>query len=170
MKKEKNTINPYGIQEKFIQARRQALSENRQDDFEIIGEYKGVIFINDAASGTVMNVRASLETIASPVLLITGLAGENPDFTQLAACIREKVKAVIFMGDSQENILRSCTSRELLFVAAGSMEEAMSIAANFSRPGDAVLYSPGGIGQRQSAKSRELGRAFTDIFRKLTKK
>jgi UDP-N-acetylmuramoylalanine--D-glutamate ligase len=76
------------------------------------------------------------------VILLAGGRDKGGDYGPLKGPIREKVKALILIGEAREKMrkqLGNLTRTEV----ADSLERAVSRAYGLGEPGDVVLLSPG---------------------------
>lgn len=117
---------------------------------EVVGERDGMICINDTAATSPAALRAALEALTRPVILIAGGADKNFDFTELAPILLAKAKAIILLkGTGTEKLLPLLEKvarergQEQLFPVMASMEDAVAVAFENAQSGDAILLSPG---------------------------
>jgi UDP-N-acetylmuramoylalanine--D-glutamate ligase len=103
---------------------------------EVVGEWAGVTWINDSKA---TNPHAALAAIRAypSVVLIAGGRAKGLDVTPLA--LEPNLKGIVAIGEAADQILE-CNRAA---VAAGSMEEAVSVADELSTPGDTILLAPG---------------------------
>ncbi len=116
---------------------------------QVLGEIKGVRWINDSISSTPVATAAALEALAgkSIVLLLGGL-DRGLDWSVYSADFRANPpKAVITMPDNGPALANWLRSSGLEFSAGlhevSSLQEAVELARQVSGPGDLVLLSPG---------------------------
>lgn len=113
-----------------------------------VAELDGVTFINDSKATNVGATLAALaglgglEADAAPrIILIAGGEGKGQEFSPLADAVGRYVKALVLIGRDGpllKQVLAGCAeTRE-----AGSMAQAVRIAAEIAEPGDLVLLSP----------------------------
>jgi UDP-N-acetylmuramoylalanine--D-glutamate ligase len=74
-------------------------------------------------------------------VLIAGGRDKGLDFTSLKEVVAEKVKLAVLIGEAQTK-MRRAWSKAVPCVRASTMEEAVRLAAERGRRGDAVLLSP----------------------------
>jgi UDP-N-acetylmuramoylalanine--D-glutamate ligase len=102
----------------------------------------GVDWFNDSKATNVGATEAAINGInTNNLILIAGGQGKGQDFLPLKEPVREKVKAVILLGEDGQHIgefLNEVTN--VHYVA--SMQEAVQLAAELACPGDVVLLSP----------------------------
>ena len=109
---------------------------------ELVREHNGVRYVNDSKATNVNAVWYALESYHSPVVLIAGGRDKGNDYSAIKPLVREKVRAVIALGESADKVLREvgvlAPDQEL----AISMEDAIQKAARIAKRGDVVLLSP----------------------------
>jgi UDP-N-acetylmuramoylalanine--D-glutamate ligase len=76
------------------------------------------------------------------VVVILGGDGKGQNFAPLAAPVRQYARAVVLIGRDAPMIEAALASTGISMLAAGSLPEAVTLAAAHARPGDAVLLSP----------------------------
>jgi UDP-N-acetylmuramoylalanine--D-glutamate ligase len=116
---------------------------------QVLGELKGVRWINDSISSTPVATAAALEALAgrSIVLLLGGL-DRGLDWGVYSADFRANPpKAVITMPDNGPELAHWLRNSGIEFSAGlhevHSLQEAVELARRLSGPGDLVLLSPG---------------------------
>ncbi|MEI9998819.1 MAG: hypothetical protein WDO13_06440 [Verrucomicrobiota bacterium] len=78
----------------------------------------------------------------APVVLLAGGKDKGLDFTGLRALVREKVKAVVLIGQMTEK-LEAAWGTAVLCVRATTLADAVAQAHGLAQAGDVVLFSPG---------------------------
>jgi UDP-N-acetylmuramoylalanine--D-glutamate ligase len=129
---------------------------------ELVRELDGVKYINDSKGTNVGAVLKSIESFCEPLVLIAGGRDKAGDFTALRSVVREKVKALVLIGESAGKI------RDALWdltdtVIAGDLDEAVSIARSKSERGDVVLLSPACASFDMFRDFEDRGRQFKKI-------
>ncbi|MBS4060400.1 MAG: UDP-N-acetylmuramoyl-L-alanine--D-glutamate ligase, partial [Bacteroidetes bacterium] len=108
---------------------------------EFVREINGVRFINDSKGTNVGAVMKSLESFNEPVILIAGGRDKHGDFNQLKPYIKDKVKAIVLIGEAKEKI-----NKALGYLTEAYLEKdlhsAVIRANSLSERGDIVLLSP----------------------------
>ncbi|MGJ7493795.1 UDP-N-acetylmuramoyl-L-alanine--D-glutamate ligase [Variovorax sp. RT4R15] len=99
----------------------------------------------DDSKGT--NVGATVAALSGlgaerRVVLILGGEGKGQDFTPLAAPVSQFARAVVLIGRDAPILEAALAGTGVSLLRAGSMEEAVQVAAQRANPGDAVLLSP----------------------------
>jgi UDP-N-acetylmuramoylalanine--D-glutamate ligase len=125
---------------------------------ELVGEWDGVRWYNDSKA---TNPDAALVGLLAfpedPVVLIAGGYGAGFELDEWLAAVRERTKGVVLIGASADQLAARLTGHPVL--RAGSMEEAVELAAELASPGSLVLLSPG-------YKSFDMFRSYEDRGRR----
>lgn len=108
---------------------------------EFVRELDGVAYFDDSKATTAHATTAALKSIDKPVVLIAGGDAKGADFTGLRPLIGQKVKAMVLLGMSKEQ-LAGTFSDIVPCHQVDSIEEAVRKARELSEPGDIVLLSP----------------------------
>lgn len=106
-----------------------------------INEINGICFYDDSKGTNVGATVAALTGLRGPVVLIAGGDGKGQDFTPLAAAARGKARAIVLIGRDARRIAAAVGAGVPLLHAA-DMAEAVALAFEAAKPGDAVLLSP----------------------------
>jgi UDP-N-acetylmuramoylalanine--D-glutamate ligase len=108
---------------------------------EWVASLGGVEFYDDSKGTNVGAVASSLRYFDKPVVLIAGGRDKDSDFTPLAPLIRERVKALVLLGEARERLARAWNGAAPAYLAA-DLAEAVTAAKDLARPGEVVLLSP----------------------------
>lgn len=108
---------------------------------EFVAKSGGVTYLNDSKATNVDAVQHALESLPGGVLLIAGGRDKGLDFSTLKEVIRGKVKLVVLIGEAQDKMVAAWEDAAPC-VRAGSLPEAVRLAASRARCGDTVLLSP----------------------------
>lgn len=109
---------------------------------ETVRELEGVRYVNDSKATNVNAVWYALESMRERIILIAGGRDKGNDYEPLKALVREKVKAVIAIGESAATVetqIGPCAEQSF---RARSMAEAVQVARLMAKPGEVVLLSP----------------------------
>jgi UDP-N-acetylmuramoylalanine--D-glutamate ligase len=107
---------------------------------ELIGDAGGVRFYDDSKATTPASVVTAVSGFDS-VVLIAGGRNKGLDLGVLAS-VSDRVRAVIAVGEAAGEVRAAFDGRRPV-LTAGSMDEAVKLAVDAAREGDAVLLSPG---------------------------
>jgi UDP-N-acetylmuramoylalanine--D-glutamate ligase len=108
---------------------------------KLINKINNIEFYDDSKGTNVGATVAALTGFAAPVVLIAGGDGKGQDFSPLAAAARGCARAVVLIGRDAPGIAQAIGDAAPL-LHARDMDEAVQIACDAARPGDAVLLSP----------------------------
>jgi len=108
---------------------------------EFVRELNGVKFINDSKATNVNSVWYALESFGESIILIAGGRDKGNDYARLYDFVRQKVKAMVLIGEAAEKMNYEFHDKTNTF-RASSMEEAVQRASNLAEAGDVVLLSP----------------------------
>ena len=108
---------------------------------EVVRHLDGVAYVNDSKSTTPDSVRNALESFpqAGKVVLILGGRGKGCSFEGLAALVTERVKCLILIGESAEQIGRDLAGTGVPAQTAATLQEAVAEARRVAAAGDVVL-------------------------------
>ncbi len=108
---------------------------------EFVGEIGGVRFINDSKATNIDSLAVALRSFPGRVVLIAGGLGKEQDFGSVAPLVADRVSLVILIG-TDAPVLEAAWGEDVGTRTAGSLEEAVDLAARHAVPGSAVLLSP----------------------------
>jgi UDP-N-acetylmuramoylalanine--D-glutamate ligase len=126
---------------------------------EFVREAGGVRWYDDS-KGT--NVGATARTLAGmpgQVVLILGGKDKGGSYAPLAPLVRERVRALVLLGEAREKIAAELTGTAPIEMVA-EMGAAVRRAAELAKPGDAVLLSPACASFDQYTSYAERGKHF----------
>jgi UDP-N-acetylmuramoylalanine--D-glutamate ligase len=133
---------------------------------EFVREIKGVRFINDSKATNVDSVMKSLASFPGPIILIAGGRDKGLDYSPLRPLVKERVKALILLGEAKEKIAQAFSSCKKIKMAV-DMKEAVDIAFGLAEEGDCVLLSPACSSYDMFQDFQERGEAFKEAVREL---
>lgn len=106
-----------------------------------INKINDIKFYDDSKGTNVGATVAALTGMCEPVVLIAGGDGKGQDFAPLAAAARGRARAVVLIGRDAPLIAQAMGDHVPLIHAA-DMAQAVDMAFDAARAGDAVLLSP----------------------------
>jgi UDP-N-acetylmuramoylalanine--D-glutamate ligase len=109
---------------------------------EKVGVIDGVTFINDSKATNIDALEKALLAMRSPVVLMAGGKDKGLDFSGLRPLLREKVKAVVLIGQMTEKLFVAWNSA-VPCVRAATLADAVEQSQQLAKPGDVALFSPG---------------------------
>lgn len=131
---------------------------------ERVHEENGVVWINDSKSTTLESMRAALETVNAPVILLAGGKFKGGDPAGLLPAIKGKVREVWLYGASRE-VFESAWAGKVPVHYRTTLAEAVAAFRPELKAGDTVLLSPGTSSYDQYANYRVRGDDFRAIAR-----
>jgi UDP-N-acetylmuramoylalanine--D-glutamate ligase len=159
--------NQWGIAPETIRAAL-ATFQLQPHRMQWVGEVGGVTYINDSKATNTGAVIAALEQFKDGVILIAGGKNKGEDYSVLQDSLREKVKALILIGEAAELIMSAVKDCCPIFVVK-SLEEAVTQANGRSAAGDTVLLSPACASFDMFGSYGERGRVFIEAVKSLIK-
>lgn len=134
--------------------------------FELVKTINGIRFINDSKATNVAAVKAALESLSDPILLIMGGYDKGNNYQPLIECVRSKVKGLILLG-SHTGIIRNALAAHVVIRDAGTMADAVALAYSQAVPGDVVLLSPANASFDMFTDYKARGQAFREAVNHL---
>jgi UDP-N-acetylmuramoylalanine--D-glutamate ligase len=125
-----------------------------------VRERAGVRFYDDS-KGT--NVGAAVTAVRGvtekKVVLVAGGRDKGGSYGPLVDALRERGRAAVLIGEARD-LIRDAIGDAIPVTLATSMDEAVAVAADLARPGDAVLLSPACSSFDMFLNYKERGDAF----------
>ncbi len=123
---------------------REALSDFKgvEHRLEYVATVRGVRFVNDSKATNVNSCWYALQSMKTPTVLILGGTDKGNDYTEIENLVKEKVKALVFLGVDNEKLKTFFCDKVETIAEAKSMQEAVEKAFSFSEKNDTVLLSP----------------------------
>ena len=134
--------------------------------FEPVKTISGVRFINDSKATNVAAVKAALESLSDPILLIMGGYDKGNNYQPLIECVQSKVKVLILLG-SHTGIIRNALASHVVTRDVGTMIDAVELAYSQATPGDVVLLSPANASFDMFTDYKARGQAFREAVNHL---
>lgn len=129
---------------------------------EPVASTGGIRWYDDSKGTNVGATVAAVSGFDVPLVLIAGGDGKGADFEPLGRALRESagtIRKVVLIGRDGPAI-RSLVEGHMPVASAGTMAEAVALAREAARPGDAVLLSPACASWDMYGDYRERGRDF----------
>ena len=134
--------------------------------FELVKAINGIRFINDSKATNVAAVKAALESLTDPILLIMGGYDKGNNYQPLIECVQSKVKVLILLGSHTE-IIRNALAAHVVTRDVGTMRDAVELAYSHAVPGDVVLLSPANASFDMFTDYKARGQAFREAVNHL---
>ena len=116
--------------------------QNIEHRLEYVLTVHGIDFINDSKATNVNASWYALESMTKPVIWIVGGVDKGNDYDELQEIVKNRVKAIVCLGDSAKKIKQYFKKIVSKIETASSMEEAVRASYKLGEKGDAVLLSP----------------------------
>ena len=129
---------------------------------EFVGQVAGVAYYNDSKATNVDATMKAVASFASGVHLILGGKDKDSDYTLLAPLVRERVRVVYTIGSAAAKIQHQLEGI-VKMVTAGTMEQAIAMAAEAALPGETVLLAPACSSFDQFENYEHRGRVFREL-------
>ncbi|HTB71901.1 MAG TPA: UDP-N-acetylmuramoyl-L-alanine--D-glutamate ligase [Polyangiaceae bacterium] len=134
-------VTPFGVDAPTI---RRVLGEFRglPHRTALVAEIDRVRFYDDSKGTNVGAAVTALDGLVEPAaVLIAGGRDKGGSYAPLVGALARKGRAAVLLGESADAIAKA-VGAAVPVRRAGSMDEAVRIAASLAAPGDAVLLSP----------------------------
>jgi UDP-N-acetylmuramoylalanine--D-glutamate ligase len=162
-----------GIGTRISEIRKDFIKESFSDFLDIehrlekIANVHGIEFINDSKATNVNSTWFALESMIKPVIWIAGGVDTGNDFSILCGLIRKSVKAIIFLGLYNDNLISAIQETDVPYLSTQSMTEAVELAYLAGIKGDVVLLSPACASFDLFLDYEDRGNAFKKAVRNL---
>ncbi|NQY01535.1 MAG: UDP-N-acetylmuramoyl-L-alanine--D-glutamate ligase, partial [Flavobacteriaceae bacterium] len=162
-----------GIAGRVLEIRKEIIRESLSDfqnvehRLEFVAKVHGIEFINDSKATNVNATFYALECMERPTVWIVGGVDKGNDYTDLLPLVREKVKAIVCLGEDNEKIKQTFFNVVDLLIETAGAEEAVKVAYKLSQKGDAVLLSPACASFDLFENYKDRGRQFKNAVKQL---
>jgi len=109
---------------------------------EKVADKNGVAWFNDSKATNVDAVARALDSFAGPLVLIMGGRDKGGNFAALAQRVRDKVKAIVLIGEAGP-LIAAALANAVPTTKASTMAAAVETAARLATAGDTVVLAPG---------------------------
>ena len=109
---------------------------------ERAGVVAGVTYVNDSKATNVDACYCALDSMTTPTVLIVGGLDKGNDYTTLYDIVRQKCKALVYLGADNAKLHESFDHLGLPVADTHSMQECVEACRLFAAAGDTVLLSP----------------------------
>ncbi len=150
LKGKHNTQNALaaGIAARLVEIRKDIVRESLEDftnvehRLEFVAKVNGIEFINDSKATNINSAWFALESMESPTVWIVGGVDKGNDYSELTQLVRDKVKAIVCLGEDNEKIIEAFSSIVETIVEAKSAMEAVAFGYRLAQKDETVLLSP----------------------------
>jgi UDP-N-acetylmuramoylalanine--D-glutamate ligase len=109
---------------------------------EVVGEFDGVLWINDSKATNVSSTLVAVEGMTRPTILLLGGRHKGEPYTSLIQSISRTCKMVLAYGESAPLIETDLEGKVPLERLGSDFGEVIARARALAKAGDAVLLSP----------------------------
>ena len=134
---------------------------------EKVFKIQHVQYINDSKATNVNATYYALDSMSAPTVWIVGGVDKGNDYKELMPLVREKVKAIICLGNDNSKIVDAFGNVVDLMVETYAMEEAVKVAYKIAERGDTVLLSPACASFDLFENYEDRGRQFKEAIKNL---
>jgi UDP-N-acetylmuramoylalanine--D-glutamate ligase len=134
---------------------------------ELVGERKGVRWINDSKATNTAAARRGIAAYDAPLHLILGGSPKGEDFGSLIGELPSSVRSVYLVGEASDQIAAALDAARRRYTRAETLARAVELAAEDARRGDVVLLSPACASYDQYANFEERGEDFRTLVANL---
>lgn len=134
---------------------------------EYVATVRNVKYVNDSKATNVNSCWYALQSMKTPVVLILGGTDKGNDYSEIEQLVKDKVKALIFMGVDNNALHGFFDGKVEPIVEVKSMEDAVKQAYQLAEDGDTVLLSPCCASFDLFENYEDRGRQFKQCVRNL---
>ncbi len=175
LKGKHNTQNSLasGIASRILEIRKESVRESLSDfvnvehRLEFVAKVHGIEFINDSKATNVNSTWFALESMDKPTVWIVGGVDKGNDYTELMELVKDRVKAIICLGENNQKIIDSFTGVVETIVEAKSAMEAVAYGYRLAKKDETVLLSPACASFDLFENYEERGNLFKEAVRSL---
>jgi UDP-N-acetylmuramoylalanine--D-glutamate ligase len=150
LKGKHNTQNSLasGIAARILEIRNDTLRESLTDfvnvehRMEFVAKVHGIEFINDSKATNVNSAWFALESMDKPTVWIVGGVDKGNDYSELTDLVKDKVKAIICLGENNQKIIDTFRDCVETIVEAKTAMEAVAYGYRIAKKEETVLLSP----------------------------
>ena len=129
---------------------------------EFVAELSGVQYYNDSKATNVDAAVKAVEAFPGPLVVILGGRDKGSPYAPLRELLHERARLALLIGESAEKIAADLGDA-VAFENAGTLQQALHIAARHVQPGDTVLLAPACSSFDQFENYEHRGRAFKEL-------
>jgi UDP-N-acetylmuramoylalanine--D-glutamate ligase len=139
---------------------------------EMVGEFKGIQWINDSIATAPERVMAAMRALVGPLVILLGGRDKDLPWEDLAEMLHERHSKVVLFGEAGSLIKRALKKFEgntpsYPIFQVNTLKEAVVKADKIAEKGDKVLLSPGGTSYDAYRDFEERGEHFRNLVKAL---
>jgi UDP-N-acetylmuramoylalanine--D-glutamate ligase len=156
----------YGLRKEEI---RKSLADFKslEHRLESVAKVRGIEFINDSKATNVNSTWFALESMSKEIIWIAGGVDKGNDYKVLEPLVKGKVKAMICLGVDNTKLHSAFGKLVDVVVNVHSMRDAVRMAYQLGKSGDAVLLSPACASFDLFENYEDRGKKFKDCVYQL---
>jgi UDP-N-acetylmuramoylalanine--D-glutamate ligase len=135
---------------------------------ELVGEAKGVRYVNDSKATNTAAARRAVAAYDAPLHVILGGRGKGESYSELALDLKKRAKRVYVIGEAADEIGIALELAGVDHQRVGDLESAVEAAARTAQPGEVVLLAPACTSFDQFRDYEERGEAFKLLVANIT--
>jgi len=129
---------------------------------EFVANINGVDYYNDSKATNVDAALKAIEAFPSGIHLILGGKDKGSDYRVMRPLIQARVKVIYTIGAASEKIITHLEGSAPI-VDSGTLDVAVTRAAEAARPGDIILLAPACSSFDQFENYEQRGQVFKDL-------
>lgn len=141
--------------------------QNVEHRLESVITTAGVEYINDSKATNVNSTWYALESMEKPTVWIAGGVDKGNDYGLLKEMVKEKVRIIVCLGLDNRKIHEAFGADVDMIINTTSMNEAVHVAKQMAKKGEAVLLSPACASFDLFKNYEDRGRQFKKAVRDL---
>ena len=132
---------------------------------EPVGEYNGILWVNDSKATNVGAARVAIEAMERPTVLLLGGRHKGESYSSLLSAMRGRVKVVVAYGEAESLIVQDLAGHVPVERCGSSFDEVIARARALAVPGDTILLAPACSSFDMFKNYDERGATFRDTVR-----
>jgi UDP-N-acetylmuramoylalanine--D-glutamate ligase len=131
-----------------------------------IGEFEGVLWVNDSKATNVAATREAIRAFDRPVVVTLGGRHKGEPYSALLPELREHARGVVAFGEAAAQIAADLGDEIPLYVVK-TLEAVVRAATDIAKPGDVVVFAPACSSYDMFENYEARGRAFEATVRSM---
>lgn len=141
--------------------------QNVEHRLESVITTGGVEYINDSKATNVNSTWYALESMEKDTIWIAGGVDKGNDYGLLKEMVKEKVRIIVCLGVDNRKLHEAFGTDVDMMINTSSMQEAVHVASQLAKKGEAVLLSPACASFDLFKNYEDRGRQFKKAVRDL---
>lgn len=165
----KKVIQNQSLKDQLLNARKKSMSlfSNIEHRLETVATKNGVEWINDSKATDIDSTYYSLELMEKPIIWIVGSSEVENDYSVFNKLVKYKVKQIICFGNYETKIKYSFANLVDTYAHKNTLDEAVTLAAEWASNEDVVLFSPACSSFDFYSDFRQRGDHFKELVNKI---